>query len=35
MMEMPPNKITAADAGGPPQLPIGTLWTARIAQFWR
>ena len=29
------NKITGANAGGPPLLPIRTLWAARIAQFWR
>ena len=28
-----PNKITGANAGGPPRLPIRTHWAARIAQF--
>ena len=30
-----PKKITAANAGGPRQLPRRTLWAARVAQFWR
>jgi hypothetical protein len=30
-----PNKITGANAGGPPQSAIRTSWTARIAQFCR
>jgi hypothetical protein len=30
----PPNKVTGANAGGPPRLPIRTLWATRIAQFW-
>jgi hypothetical protein len=30
-----PNQITGANAGGPTQLPVRTLWAARIAQFWR
>jgi hypothetical protein len=29
------NKITRANAGGPPRLPIRTRWAARIAQFRR
>ena len=29
------NKTTGANAGGPCQLPIPTLWAARIAQFFR
>ncbi len=27
------NKITGANAGGPCQLPLGTRWAARVAQF--
>ncbi len=30
-----PNKVTGANAGGPPVLPMGTHWAARIAQFRR
>jgi hypothetical protein len=30
----PLNKITGANAGGLRQLPMRTLWAARIAQFW-
>ena len=30
-----PNEITGANAGGAPRFQIRTLWTARIAQFWR
>ena len=30
-----PNKITGANAGGPPRLRVRTLWAARIAQFYR
>ena len=29
------NKLTGANAGGVPQLPMRTRWAARIAQFWR
>src|ERR1051326_1203276 len=29
------NKVTGANAGGLPQLPIRTRWAARIAQFRR
>jgi len=32
---MPSNKITGANAGGPPQLPTPAPWAARIAQFRR
>jgi len=28
-----PNQITAANAGGPRQLPIRAQWAARIAEF--
>jgi hypothetical protein len=34
-MRGPLNKITGANAGGPPQLPIRTRWAARVAQFGR
>ena len=34
-MTLWPNKITGANAGGPHQLPVRTLWAARIAQFCR
>jgi len=34
-MNPSPNKITGANAGGPPPLPLGTRWAARIAQFCR
>lgn len=27
------NKITGANAGGPPRLPMRTRWAARTAQF--
>ena len=30
-----PGPYPAPNAGGPPQLPIGTRWAAHIAQFWR
>ena len=30
-----PNKITGANAGGPPRQRVRTLWAARIAQFCR
>jgi hypothetical protein len=30
-----PNKITGANAGGPPRLPMKMRWPARIAQFCR
>src|ERR1017187_10599478 len=30
-----PNKITAASASGPPQLPMRTRWATRVAQFCR
>jgi hypothetical protein len=29
------NKVTRANSGGPPQLPVRTPWAARIAQFRR
>jgi len=29
------NKITAANAGGPRQLPVRAQWAARIAEFRR
>lgn len=29
------NKVTGANAGGPRQLAMRTLWAARVAQFWR
>lgn len=32
---MTPNKVTGANAGGPRPLPMGTRWTARVAQFCR
>jgi hypothetical protein len=35
MISETPNKITGADEGGPPRLPMWTHWAARIAQFWR
>jgi hypothetical protein len=31
----PPNKITGANAVGPPLRPMGARWAARIAQFRR
>jgi hypothetical protein len=34
-MKTPPNKITGANAGGPPRLPMRTRWTAHIAEFCR
>jgi hypothetical protein len=34
-MTVPPNQNTGANAGGRRQLPLGTLWTARVAQFYR
>ena len=30
-----PNKITGANAGGPPQLAMRTPWAARVGQFHR
>jgi len=32
---MSPNKITGANAGGPPQLAMQARRAARVAQFWR
>ena len=32
-MDIWPNKITAANAGGPGQLPVGTRWADRFAPF--
>jgi hypothetical protein len=29
------GQVTGANAGGPRQLPMGTRWAARIAQFHR
>jgi len=29
------HKITVANAGGPRQLAMRTLWAARVAQFWQ
>jgi hypothetical protein len=34
-MKTQANKITGANAGGPPRLPIWEPWAARIAQFRR
>src|SRR2546422_7088999 len=33
LMKGAANKITGANAGGPPSLRIGALWAARSAQF--
>jgi len=34
-MNIWPNKITGANAGGSRQLTMRTRWTARVAHFWR